>query len=173
MPSSSARSWSAIEPSARGPTLSSRLPLLLTASISATTSSGSVLYDWLAANGAGIYGSRPWRIAHEGPTQQASGMFADQTPPAWTAADWRFTTKDGALYCFCLAPAGTRELVCASLAAFDGTHQPVFNGTVSAVEQLGAGPVAFRREPDGLHIRPAARPAAQHDLPIGFRITVG
>ena len=129
--------------------------------------------DWLAANGAGIYGSRPWRIAHEGPTQQASGMFADQTPPAWTAADWRFTTKDGALYCFCLAPAGTRELVCASLAAFDGTHQPVFNGIVSAVEQLGAGPVPFRRESDGLHIQPADRHEPLQNLPIGFKITVG
>ena len=129
--------------------------------------------DWLAANGAGIYGSRPWRIAHEGPTRQAVGMFADQTPPAWTAADWRFTTKDGALYCFCLAPAGTRELVCASLAAFDGTHQPVFNGIVSAVEQLGAGPVPFRREPDGLHIQPADRHEPLQNLPIGFKITVG
>ena len=100
-------------------------------------------------------------------------MFADQTPPAWTAADWRFTTKDGALYCFCLAPAGTRELVCASLAAFDGTHQPVFNGIVSAVEQLGAGPVPFRREPDGLHIQPADRHEPLQNLPIGFKITVG
>lgn len=135
--------------------------------------------DWLAANGDGIYGSRPWHISGEGPTTPQAGMFADQRPTRWTADDWRFTTRDGDLYCFCLNPAGADELVCRTFAAFDGEHRPAFNGVITGVELLGEGPAPFARRADGLHLPlPRLARAAGHDRgetapPIGFRLHVG
>jgi alpha-L-fucosidase len=52
---------------------------------------------WLEMNGEAIYGSRPWILFGEGPTESASGSFADQKKP-FTAEDIRFTTKPGLLY---------------------------------------------------------------------------
>ncbi|KFI64234.1 alpha-L-fucosidase [Bifidobacterium cuniculi] len=128
---------------------------------------------WLDANGETIYGSRPWRIAAEGPARPAGGMFADQRTVAYTPHDWRFTARDGALYACCLAPSGEDDLTCTTFAAFDGTHQPVFNGVVNAVEQLGAGPVPFERRDDGMHIHPDHHAAVDPELPLAFRIDLG
>ena len=137
--------------------------------------------DWLRANGEGIYGTRPWRLTQEGPTKQADGMFADQKPTEWTAADWRFTTKNGAIYAFCLHPndiADSCETSCETLAvstfaAYHDGIKPPFNGIVESVEQLGAGPVRFKRGDEALEISPLPREPDQQGLPIGFKITVG
>lgn len=135
--------------------------------------------DWLQSNGDGIYGTRPWRIFGEGPTKPEAGMFADQNATAWTAQDWRFTAKGGAIYAFCLNPADTPELVCKTFAAFDGTHRPAFNGRIAGVEELGFGLVPFERQTDGLHLRIFGRhrqsgaPQADGALPVGFRLEIG
>lgn len=106
-------------------------------------------------------------------------MFADQNATAWTAQDWRFTAKDGAIYAFCLNPADTPELVCKTFAAFDGTHRPAFNGRIVGVEELGFGLVPFERQTDGLHLRIFGRhrqsgvPQADGALPVGFRLEIG
>ena len=151
---------------------------------------------WLRANGDGIYGTRPWRITQEGPTKQSDGMFADQKPTTWTAADWRFTTKHGAIYAFCLNPDADPEaspdagsdtardtdatrgtsretLSIATFAAYHDGIKPPFNGIVESVEQLGAGPVRFTRDAEALNISPLPREPDCRGLPIGFRITVG
>ncbi len=55
---------------------------------------------WMAVNGEAIYGTRPWKIFGEGPTQATAGAFkegADYTPQ-----DIRFTTKAGKLYAILL-----------------------------------------------------------------------
>jgi alpha-L-fucosidase len=57
---------------------------------------------WLKINGEAIYGTRPWVVAEEGPTVAAGGSFADQKPVVYTARDIRYTTKDSAVYAFCL-----------------------------------------------------------------------
>jgi alpha-L-fucosidase len=49
--------------------------------------------DWLTRNGEAIYGTRPWRIAQEGPTRAVSGSFVDADSPDYGAADIRFTTR--------------------------------------------------------------------------------
>jgi alpha-L-fucosidase len=56
---------------------------------------------WLDINGEAIYGTRPWKVYGEGPTQSASGAFADQTVP-FNAKDIRFTTKGNILYAITL-----------------------------------------------------------------------
>ena len=48
---------------------------------------------WLSVNGQAIFGTRPWLIAAEGPTQVAAGSFTDGDLPAYTAQDIRFTTR--------------------------------------------------------------------------------
>ncbi|MFC4627460.1 alpha-L-fucosidase [Promicromonospora alba] len=48
---------------------------------------------WLNRNGEAIYGTRPWVIAAEGPTEVAVGSFVDGKPAEFTGADFRFTAR--------------------------------------------------------------------------------
>ena len=130
---------------------------------------------WLAVNGEGMYGSRPWRITQEGPTKQDGGMFAENNATEWTADDWRFTTRGGDVYAFCLnpvAPAAHGMLRITTFAAYHDGVKPPFNGIVDRVEQLGAGEVRYRREPDGMYITPLPREPDEAAMPLGFRITI-
>jgi alpha-L-fucosidase len=58
--------------------------------------------DWLRINGEGIYNTRPWEVAEEGPTVAAEGSFSDQKPVTYTSRDIRFTSKDNEIYVFLL-----------------------------------------------------------------------
>ncbi len=49
---------------------------------------------WLYVNGEAVYGTRPWRIYGEGPTEVIEGSFVDTKRASFTAADIRFTTRD-------------------------------------------------------------------------------
>jgi alpha-L-fucosidase len=58
---------------------------------------------WTAANGEGIYGSRPWKIYGEKPpdtTKNVRRRFNENYN--FTAKDIRFTTQGSTLYAFCL-----------------------------------------------------------------------
>ena len=61
---------------------------------------------WLTVNGEAIYGTRPWKVYGEGPTQVVGGAFNDTKRPEFTGQDIRFTTKAGALYAIALAWPG-------------------------------------------------------------------
>ena len=54
---------------------------------------------WIKVNGDGIYGTRPWRRACEGPTAPEGGKFKE-ADINWTSADYRFTAKGDAVYAF-------------------------------------------------------------------------
>jgi alpha-L-fucosidase len=49
-------------------------------------------------NDEAIYGTRPWKVHGEGPTQVATGAFTDAKRTPFTSADVRFTSGPGALY---------------------------------------------------------------------------
>jgi alpha-L-fucosidase len=60
---------------------------------------------WLAINGLAIYGTRPWRVFGEGPTQIPEGQFSDNDV-TFTQQDIRFTTKGDHLFAITLYEPG-------------------------------------------------------------------
>jgi alpha-L-fucosidase len=109
---------------------------------------------WLKVNGAAIYGTRPWRVFGEGPTDIVTGAFADTKTKPYTALDFRFTTHDGALYAIELGRPTTPEIVIHSITA---------NDKVGAVTRLADGAIAaHHQDADGLHIVVPAGPAGDY-----------
>lgn len=102
---------------------------------------------WLAVNGEAIYGTRPWKVFGEGPTEVKTGSFTDTARAAFTREDMRFTQKGGALYVTVLAEGGGPVLV-RSL----GTGIALEPRPVARVVQLGGGELAWSRDADGLRI---------------------
>ncbi len=58
---------------------------------------------WLEQNGEAIYGTRPWSVYGEGPTEIPEGSFTDTKRQPYTSQDIRFTTKGSTIYATALA----------------------------------------------------------------------
>jgi len=123
---------------------------------------------WLAVNGEAIYGTRPWKVYGEGPTEVFEGPFQDTRRAGFTAQDVRFTTKGNMLYAIVLGWPESGEVVIRSLGA--GTM--LYPDAIEQVELLGAeGKVEWSRDADGLRVRlPPQRPT---DAAFVLRITRG
>ncbi|MGE7136088.1 alpha-L-fucosidase [Luteibacter sp. NPDC031894] len=117
---------------------------------------------WLKTNGEAIYGSRPWRVYGEGPTEVVGGTFQDTKTKPYTAADFRFTSGNGKLYAIELGwPAKGRATV-RSIKPAD---------KVTRVELLADGSnVPFTQDASGLHLRLPGKPVGS-DAYV-FRITL-
>jgi alpha-L-fucosidase len=85
---------------------------------------------WLDINGEGIYSTRPWDVAEEGPTHASEGSFAEFRPVNYTAKDIRFTAKDGVVYVF-LLDVPVEKVSISALSKMAG------HGVVEKVEVLG------------------------------------
>jgi len=117
---------------------------------------------WLSINGDAIYGTRPWKIYGEGPTESASGSFADQKIP-FNAKDIRFTTHGEILY------ATTLDLPKENT-TIKNLGTAMNNGTVDKVELLGSGEkVKWQQETDSLIIFPSIRYPSENA--VVYRIT--
>jgi alpha-L-fucosidase len=114
---------------------------------------------WLAVNGEGIYGTRPWKVFGEGPTQVVPGTFKETASKPFTGEDIRFTAKGTTLYAIALAWPENGRLVVKSVA----------DVPVKSVELLGSkDKLAWKRDAAGLSIKlPAQRP---NDYAFVFRI---
>jgi alpha-L-fucosidase len=103
---------------------------------------------WLKINGEGIYGTRPWVIAEEGPTVAAEGTFADQKPVVYTARDIRYTTRDTAVYAFCLDVPKEKKITMKALGL-----KATYNKKIRNIELLGSTEkVKWSQQPDVLVI---------------------
>ncbi len=111
---------------------------------------------WLAANGEAIYGTRPWKVFGEGPTEIASGGFTDTQRQAFTPQDVRFTTKGEALYAILLAWPEGGEATIRSL----GANLRLYPGEIGSVELLGVkGALNWSQDEEGLKVQlPPERP---------------
>jgi alpha-L-fucosidase len=116
---------------------------------------------WLKINGEAIYGTRPWHKFGEGPTLVAEGSFTDkQTKAAFTAADFRFTTKGNTLYAIALAWPENRQLLVKSLAG----------QSVRRVQLLGhRGRLVWKETPEGLAVTLPETPSS--NFAVTLKIT--
>ena len=122
---------------------------------------------WVKLNGEGIFGTRPWRIAGEGPTGAAGGAFKEAAIE-WTDRDVRFTAKGNAVYAFLMKWPEDGQAVIKALSARK-------SGKVKSVQMLGVrgakGKLAFTQSETALTIRMPDKPAS--DYAHGLKITVG
>ncbi len=117
--------------------------------------------NWLATNGEAIYGTRPWRIFGEGPTNVVAGSFKDTARAPFTSQDVRFTAKEEALYAIVMAWPENRKITIHSLAG----DEP----KIRSVQLLGSTvKLKWTRNEEGLTIEtPAAKTG---DFAYAFKI---
>lgn len=125
---------------------------------------------WTSSNGDGIYGTRPWKVYGEGPStteKQEKGQFGglkDVRP--YKASDIRFTTKDGALYAFCMvAPANDVKIT--SL----GKKSKLNTKKIASITMLGSTEkLHWQQDADALTIKnPGTAPVKKVPV-VGFKI---
>lgn len=123
---------------------------------------------WLERYGEAIYGTRPWTIHGEGPTQIVPGEFHDTDRAHFSCTDIRYTRRGNLLYAVVLGPSvgGTVRLRCLS------SDVPLERRSLDKVELLGAGlPLAWTTSPDGLVVQVPDETAGGG--PFALRLTFG
>lgn len=119
---------------------------------------------WLHVNGEGIYGSRPWIVSGEGPTENLDEhiQFNEYKFKGYTEKDIRFTRKNGIVYAFVLDKPSSRITI-GSLGSDAG------NGTVRVVERVGSTDrVNWKQRRNALTIEPAG--TYDSDYAVTYRI---
>jgi alpha-L-fucosidase len=117
--------------------------------------------NWIAANGEGVYGTRPWKVYGEGPStikeNQKSGVFGGLADTrGYQPTDVRFTSKGDNLYAFLMAtPEGDIRLT--SL----GKRSKLSDKSIASVTMLGSNvKLKWKQEDDALVIiKPVSMPA--------------
>jgi alpha-L-fucosidase len=113
---------------------------------------------WLKINGEAIYGTRPWKIYGEGPTEVAGGSFVDRQLKPFTPQDVRFTTQGDTLYAIWL-DVPDKPVTIKTLATDAG------NGLVDKVELVGGSDaVKWKQTKEGLVVEPAKQ------YPTGYAV---
>jgi alpha-L-fucosidase len=106
---------------------------------------------WLHLNGEGIYGSRPWVVSGEGPTENLDEniKFNEYKFKGYTEKDIRFTTKGDVVYAFVL-DIPTERITIKNLSSKAG------NGAIRGIELVGSDEnVKWKQKSSGLAIEPS------------------
>ncbi len=96
--------------------------------------------DWLDVNGEAIYGTRPWKIYGEGPTdailhKDGAAYHQLESRNQLTSEDIRFTTKGKILYAVVMEWPDDGAVEIESLGIASGLAE----GTITSVQVLGGG----------------------------------
>jgi alpha-L-fucosidase len=103
---------------------------------------------WLDINGEAIYGTRPWKVFGEGPTESASGSFVDQAKP-FTAQDIRFTTKGDVLYAIAMGQPVANTSI-------NALGKKAGNGIIASVDVVGSNEkISWTQQDGALVIKPS------------------
>ena len=118
--------------------------------------------DFMRVCGDGIYGSRPWKTFGEGPLKVKDGRQGENRSE-FSQQDIRFTTKDGILYAFVLAPP-TEDIVIKKLA-----NGGLLEKEIANIKLMGSDDqIAWKRTDENLTISlPESLPDT---LVVGFAI---
>ena len=121
--------------------------------------------EWLKINGEAIYGTRPWKIYGEGPTQVVEGHLSEHQNADNTAEDIRFTTKGVKLYAFILDwPA--QKAVIPSLKE----NSDLYKKKITGIRLLGSSkPLEWDQTKEGLIIQLPNEKPCQHAF--AFEVT--
>jgi alpha-L-fucosidase len=122
--------------------------------------------DWLAVNGEAVYGTEPFTVPGEGPTEVADSFLNDEVRVPFTAADIRFTTRGDLVYATPLRWPEDGTVLIRTFA----DNSPHLPGPVGSVELVGIpGELPFKTGADGLSVQ-LPSPPADAVLPV-LRIT--
>ena len=111
--------------------------------------------DWLRVNGEAVYGTRPFAVSGEGPTEVHDSFLSDERRVPFTARDIRFTTRWDITYATLLDWPSESEVLIETLRE-GGPQHP---GPIASVQLLGhETQLSFERRPDGLALRLPPRP---------------
>jgi alpha-L-fucosidase len=116
---------------------------------------------WVKPNGEGIFDTRPWIVAGEGPSAVKAVARFEEPVVAWSAADFRFTRKGSTIYAYQMRWPEDGRAVIRSLASGQTGH-------VAGVRLLGHGAVPFEQTAEGLRI--TLPPVTPVEGPHGFAI---
>jgi alpha-L-fucosidase len=124
--------------------------------------------EWMAANGEGIYATRPWKVYGTGPSTkvvaQPGVRFNENGRKTLTAEDVRFTAKGNAVYAFVMGwPAG--DAVVEAL----GTKSESNPGKVRDVRLLGhGGKLEWTQGEQGLTVKMPANRVSE--IAVGLKV---
>ena len=107
---------------------------------------------WLRVNGEAVYGTVPWRIFGEGPTEIPQGHFTDTQRQPFGEKDIRFTAKANYIYATVMSWPRNGQVCIKSL----GTGSPHFDAAIRSIRVLGYN----------LSVRYVRRKELQIDAPI-------
>ncbi|MDR1868057.1 MAG: alpha-L-fucosidase [Treponema sp.] len=125
---------------------------------------------WLRVNGEAIYGSRPWRICSEGPTQETEGFFQDNDSVRYTAQDFRFTCKGDSIYAIALEYPQEGAVIIRSFSYALEPSTPSFRGIIRDVSIVGsAEKPLWKHTGEGLSLTTRT---ISSEYPVVIKITI-
>ena len=129
---------------------------------------------WLSLNGEAIYGSRPWRVYGEGPTQINDGGFSEKAEYDFTPQDIRYLVNGQYLYAIVLCPSKDGKY---HLKELGGEHKDPkvnsrFHGVVDSIELMGVpdSRIRYGFDDSALNIYSEKAKIDNTKMPIVFRI---